>query len=209
VTEPHACSDAELISSFEGSPAIPTLLRLIARGRPVDLAELAAVSGPPAPDLERILRAQPGTEWDDDGRLVGFGLSLRPTAHRYLVSGRTLYTWCATDTLLFTVILGTDAVAESTCPATGQPIRLEITADAVTSVSPAGAVVSQRHRGDLVVNLRADVCDHSHFFASAVAAGAWVAAHPDGEILSITDAFDHCRTACEQLGWLVPGTTGR
>ena len=209
MTEPHACSDAEFISSFEGSPAIPPLLRLIARGRPVDLAELAAESGQPASDLERILRAQPGTEWDDEGRLVGFGLSLRPTAHRYLVSGHTLYTWCASDTLLFTVILGTDAVAESTCPATGQPIRLEITPDAVTSVSPPGAVVSQRHRGELVANLRADVCDHGHFFASEAAASAWVVAHPDGEILSVTDAFDHCRTACEQLGWLVPGTTGR
>jgi alkylmercury lyase len=209
VTEAHACSDAELISSFEGSPAIPTLLRLIARGRPVDLVELAAESGQPVADLERILRAQPGTEWDDDGRLVGFGLSLRPTAHRYLVDRHTLYTWCATDTLLFTMILGTDAVAESTCPATGQPIRLEVTPDAVTSVSPPAVVVSQRHRGDLAANLRADVCDHGHFFASAAAASAWLAAHPDGEILSVTDAFESSRTACEQLGWLVPRTTGR
>ena len=209
MTEPHACSNAEFISSFEGSPAIPPLLRLIARGRPVDLAELAAKSGQPASDLERILRAQPGTEWDDEGRLVGFGLSLRPTAHRYLVGGHTLYTWCATDTLFFTVILGIDAVAESTCPATGQPIRLEVTPDAVASVSPVGAVVSQRHRGSLVANLRADVCDHGHFFASEAAANAWVEAHPGGEILSVTEAFDQCRSACEDLGWLVQGTTGR
>jgi alkylmercury lyase len=209
MTEPHACSDAEFLSSFEGSPAIPHLLRLVARGQPVDLAELAAVSGQPAPVLERILVSQPGTEWDDDGRLVGFGLSLRPTAHRYLVGGQTLYTWCATDALFFTVILGTDASAESSCPATGQPIRLEITADALRSVSPPEAVVSQRHRGELVANLRADVCDHGHFFASEAAASAWVAAHPDGEVLSITDAFDQSRTACEDLGWLVPGTTGR
>jgi alkylmercury lyase len=209
MTEPPACRDAELISSFEGSPAVPTILRLIARGRPVDLAELAAEPGQLAPDLERALRAQPGTEWDDDGRLVGFGLSLRPTAHRYLVGGHTLYTWCATDALLFTVILGTDAVAESTCPATGQAIELEITPNAVTSVSPPAAVVSQRHRGDLAANLRADVCEHGHFFASAAAASAWVAAHPDGVILSVTDAFDSARAACEQLGWLVPGTTGR
>jgi alkylmercury lyase len=207
MTEPHACSDAELISSFEGSPAVPALLRLIARGRPVDLTELAAVCG--VADVERILRGQSGTEWDDHGRLVGFGLSLRPTAHRYLIGGHTLYTWCATDTLLFTVILGTEAVAESTCPATGQAVRLEITPDAVMSVSPPAAVVSQRHRGDRAANLRADVCDHGHFFASAAAARAWVAAEPDGEILSVTDAFDSCRTACEQLGWLVPGTTGR
>jgi alkylmercury lyase len=105
--------------------------------------------------------------------------------------------------------LGTDAVAESTCPATGLPIRLEITRDAVTSVSPTGAVVSQRHRGELVANLRADVCDHGHFFSSEAAASSWVAAHDDGEVLSVTDAFDHSRTACEELGWLVPGPTGR
>lgn len=209
MTQPHACSDAERISTFEGFPAIPTLLRLMARGQPVDLAELAAESGQPAPDLERILRAQPGTEWDDQGRLAGFGLSLRPSAHRYLVGGHTLYTWCASDTLFFTVILGTDAIAESTCLATGQPIRLEITPDAVTSLSPPGAVVSQCHRSDLVANLRADVCDHGHFFASGAAASDWVAAHPDGEILSVTDVFDNARKACEQLGWLVPGTTGR
>jgi alkylmercury lyase len=209
MTELHACSDAELMAGFEGYSAIPPLLRLIARGRPVDLAELAAESGHPAPVLDRILGAQPGTEWDDEGRLVGFGLSLRPTAHRYLVGGHTLYTWCATDTLLFTVILGTDAVAESTCPATGQAIRLEITPDAVTSVSPTGAVVSQRHSGDLVSDLRAEVCDHGHFFASETAASAWVAAHPDGEILSVTDAFDNSRTACERLGWLLPRTTPR
>ena len=209
MTEPHACSDAEFISSFESSQAIPPLLRLLARGRPVDLAELAGMSGRPAPDLERILRVQPGTEWDDEGRLVGFGLSLRPTAHRFLVGGRTLYTWCGTDTLFFTVILGTDAVVESTCPATGQPICLEITPGAVTSVSPAEVVVSQLHRGYPVANLRADVCDHGHFFVSEVAANAWVAAHPDGEILSVADAFERCRIACGELGWLVPGTTGR
>jgi len=49
----------------------------------------------------------------------------------------------------------------------------------------------------------------SHPAASEAAADAWVAAHPDGEILSVTDAFDNSRTACEDLGWLVPGTTGR
>jgi alkylmercury lyase len=209
MTEPHACSDAEFISSFEGFAAIPPLLGLLSRGRPVDLEELATVSGQPAPDLERILTSQPGTEWDEVGRLVGFGLSLRPTAHRYIVGGQTLYTWCATDTLFFTIILGFDAVAESNCPATGQPIRFELTPDAVGSVSPPEAVVSQRHLGDLVANLRKDVCDHGHFFASEAVASGWVAAHPDGEVLSIADAFDHCRTACEELGWLVPKPRGR
>jgi alkylmercury lyase len=133
--------------------------------------------------------------------------TLRSTPHRYLVGGRTLYTWCATDTLFFTVILASDAVVESTCPATGQPIRLELTPDAVTSVSPPGVVVSQRHGGELVGNLRADVCDHGHFFASAHAAGRWSAEHPEGALLRVVDAFDQSQQACMELGWLVPGST--
>jgi alkylmercury lyase len=133
--------------------------------------------------------------------LVGFGLSLRPTEHRYTVAGRTLYTWCATDTLLFTVILGQPALAESICPATGQPIRLELRPDTVVSVEPPEAVVTQRHRGELVGDLRTDVCDHGHFFASPAAAATWSAEHPEGQVLGVPEAFDHSRAACEELGW--------
>lgn len=204
MTRPYACNDAAFISSFEGFGAIPQLLRLLARGGPVDLGELADVGGQSGADLERVLRAQPGTEWDDEGRLAGFGLTPRPTDHRFLVGGKTLYTWCASDTLFFTVILGEDTIAESTCPATGAPIRLQITPSGVRSVWPPDAVVSQRHRGDLVGNLRSDVCDHGHFFASAAAAGAWAAEHPDGQVLTIAEAFQECRAACEELGWLEP-----
>lgn len=79
-----------------------------------------------------------------------------------------------------------------------------MTPEGVMSVTPPEAVVSQRHRPDLVGNLRSDVCDHGRFFASASAAAAWVADHPDGQVLSITDAFAECRTACEELGWIPP-----
>jgi Helix-turn-helix domain of alkylmercury lyase len=86
MTEPHACSDAEFISSFECFAAIPPLLRLLARGRPVDLTELAAESGLPTKDLERILRAQSGTEWDDEGHLVG--VWPQPPTHLAPLPGR-------------------------------------------------------------------------------------------------------------------------
>lgn len=206
---PHCCNDAVFLSSVDGFSAIPQLIRLLARGERVDLNELADTAGQSGADLAEVVRAQPGTEWDGDGRLVGFGLTPRPTAYRFLIRGKTLYTWCASDTLFFTVILGEDTVAESTCPAAGVPVRLEITPKGVTSVTPPGAVVSQRHRDELVGNLRSDVCDHGHFFASAAAAGGWAAEHPDGAVLSIADAFAGCRASCEELGWVGPGATAR
>jgi alkylmercury lyase len=204
MTQPHACNDAAFLSSVDGIQALPHLLRLLAQGEPVDLDDLVEVAGGAGADLGRVVRAQPGADWDGDGRLAGFGLTPRPTDYRFLVGGKTLYTWCASDTLFFTVILGERTVAESTCPTTGVLIRLELTPESVTSVTPPDAVVSQRHRQDLVDNLRADVCDHGHFFAAPSAAANWLAAHPDGQVLSIDDAFAECRAACEELGWLRP-----
>ncbi len=197
-----SCSDAAFISSVEGFEVFPHLLRLIARGEPVEMSEIAEVAHGPAAEVERTLRAQPGTDWDDDGRLVGFGLTQRPTEHRYIAGGRTLYTWCATDTLLFTLVLGVPAVVESTCPATGQPIRVELDSNAVISIEPHDAVISQRHQGVEVANLRSEVCDEGRFYASRAATQRWSAEHPEGEVLSVLDVFDRCRQACAELGWL-------
>lgn len=209
MTEAHACGDSSFISRVDGFEAFPLLVRLLAGGNPVRIDEIAILAGRPEGDVERLVRSQPGAEWDNHGRLVGFGLTLRPTGHRYTVAGRTLYTWCATDTLLFTLILGKPAVAESTCSATGQPICLELSPNGVVSVEPPDAVVTQRHRGELVADLRAEVCDHGHYFASSSAASSWAAEHPEGQVLSVADAFDRCRHACQELGWLTSKVTAR
>ena len=76
----------------------PVVLSELARGEPVDAVRIAARAGMPAPDVLGLLRASPA-EWDADGRLVGFGLTLRATRHRFQIDGRLLYTWCAPDAL--------------------------------------------------------------------------------------------------------------
>lgn len=205
MTPPSGSEFADFLSSVGGIEAFPHLLRLLARGEPVVLDELAASAGEAGADLARVVRAQPGAEWDSDGRLVGFGLTPRPTDYRLLVGGKTLYTFCAIDTLLFTVILGEETVVESTCPTTGVPIRLELTPERVTTITPPDAVVSQRLRQDLIEDLRGNMCDHTRFFASEDAAADWLAAHPDGQVLGVADGFVQCRAACDELGWLSRG----
>ncbi|MGH8994558.1 MAG: organomercurial lyase [Acidimicrobiales bacterium] len=206
MTQLNTCNDPAFLASVSGIQALPHLLRLLARGEPVDLDDLAEIAGPAGADLGRVVHAQPGAEWDSDGLLVGFGLTRRPTDYRLLIGGKTLYTWCASDTLFFSIILGEHTVAKSTCPTTGRPICLEITPEAVTSATPAETVISQQHRQDLVGNLRSDVCDHGRFFASRAAAADWLAIHPDGRVLSVAEAFAECRAACEELGWLSPAS---
>lgn len=177
------------------------MVRLVAEGRPVALERLAAVSGVPVEEIESWLRAQQGTDWDDDGHLLGFGLTQRPTQHRYIVDGRLLFTFCAADALLFTPILGRPARVESTCPATGQPIRVELTAEAVTSVDPPTTVVSHVSLCCGAGDIRGSYCDHGHFFASENAARDWRDAHPEGDVRPVRELFAVALDACRGLGW--------
>jgi alkylmercury lyase len=195
---------AHFISEIPCFEMVPHLIRLVARGKPVPIADIAAASGLPVADVEAALRDQPGTDWDDHGDVVGFGLTLRPTAHRFTVSDTTLYTFCATDALFFPAILGEPAVVESNCPATGRTIQIELTPHAVVSVNPHDTVVSQLVDLQFLGDVRGNVCDQGHFFASADAACAWLAAHPGGQVLTVSDAFEQSRSAGQSLGWLAP-----
>lgn len=79
----------------------PVLLRLVAEGEPVAVADFAAAAGRPEPDVRTALADMPDTEFDEAGRVVGWGITQRRTPHRFDVNGRHLFTWCALDTLMF------------------------------------------------------------------------------------------------------------
>lgn len=164
------------------------LLRLLADGEPVTVAELATASGRSEDTVREGLAAVPDTEYDDEGRILGLGLTLRPTPHRYTVAGEQLYTWCALDTLIFPALIRKSATIESTSPGSGTLIRVTTGADGtVTSVQPATAVVS-------LVNpegtgpVRSSFCNQVHYFASREDARTWLETHPGGEVLDIEAA---------------------
>src|SRR5881396_3386661 len=116
------------------------LLRLLATGDPVDVASLAAAAGRSVEDTRAALARVPDTEYDDEGRIVGQGLTLRPTAHRFTLDGQQLYTWCAMDTLIFPLFLDREARIESVSPTGGRPVRLTAGPSGVCDLEPATAV---------------------------------------------------------------------
>jgi alkylmercury lyase len=91
------------------------VLPLLAAGKPVSAAALARATGRPDANVERALRGQSDLETDEQGRVVGYGLTLRPTPHRFEVDGQRLVTGCALDTLMFPRLLGVTARVESSC----------------------------------------------------------------------------------------------
>lgn len=179
----------------------PVVLTELVRGEPVDAAQIAARTGMPASDVLGLLRESPA-EWDPDGRLVGFGLTLRPTRHRFEVDGRVLYTWCAPDALAFPAVLGIEAHVESPCFATGEPIRIEIGPEGVRSVEPAQAVVSIVTPAANLSDFRRALCHEQHFFSSPQGASQWQAAHPEAIVVSAADAFTLTRRLFAR--WIQP-----
>lgn len=164
------------------------LLLLLANGEPVPPAQIATAIGRPRREVVALLQELPGVELDDEGNVVGMGLTLRPTPHRFEVEGRTLFTWCALDALMYPIILDRPVRIESPCPVTGTPVRLQVTAGRVESVEPSGAVVS------IVVpeateDIRGAFCNHVHFFSSSEAASRWLADNPGALILPVADAY--------------------
>lgn len=202
----------ETISSAPGADGAamgwlwPALLRELARGRPVTAEDLVRVTGRSVAEVRDGLGGLSDTEYDETGAVLGHGITLRETPHRFTVDGQVLYTWCALDTLIFPTVLGRPAHVVSPTPGSGEPVTLSVDpAAGVTAVEPAAAVVSVLVPDAGSSSVRASFCDQVHFFATPAAAQAWLAEHPGGTVLSVADAFELGRRLAHDL---VAGRSG-
>jgi alkylmercury lyase len=195
----------QLVNLVHAQFALPDLVlhltRLLAAGHPVTVEQAAAAGNWTVDKLRAELDRHPGVDWDDNGRIAGFGLTLRPTPHRFTFDDRTVYAFCASDTFEFPVILGRPGLIESVCAATGQPIRIELTPDRLLTVDPPQAVVSKVRPDHPVTDIRAQICNLGNFFSTPHAAEDWLAHHPQGTTAPVQEDFDITRQAIIQLGW--------
>ena len=165
------------------------LIRHLAAGQPVSLAQLAADIAMEEPAVSAVLQQMSDVAYDGDGQVVGFGLSLVPTAHQFTINSQTLYTWCALDTFLYTALLGQPSEVVSHCPVTSRPITLSMTPEGVAELSPTASVISLViPDGSISDCRRSAFCNHGHFFASAEAGATWLNGRPNGIILSMNEA---------------------
>ncbi|WP_275188016.1 organomercurial lyase MerB [Bradyrhizobium sp. CSA112] len=174
-------------------------MRLLSHGEPVIIAELAAAAGHPSDVVQRGVAGWNDTEYDRQGRIVGWGLTLRPTPHSFSVDGAHLYTWCALDTLFFPAVIGRPARIESPCAATGIPIKLTVDpTSGVSALDPPTAVVSIV-TPEQVSSVRTAFCNPGRFFATPDAARAWQRKYPGMDVLSVVDAHRASSPLSEML----------
>jgi alkylmercury lyase len=114
------------------------LVDAIADGRSVSPDAFAAALQLPVEAAAAAFagRAASGMQFDAKGDLVGAALTPRPTPHRFNVRGRELFAWCSLDTLFLPGLLEETASVESSCPESGEAIRLELAPDAILDRQP-------------------------------------------------------------------------
>ncbi len=174
------------------------IYRELARGQPLSVEQLAAALCMPAPRVREALARDSircFTYLDEEGRVAGFGgLATAPMHHRYEVNGRTLWTWCAWDSLFIPELLGEAARIESRDPETGDVVRLTVSPERVDLVQPADAVVSfllpkPYDIDTTATNRMACFCHFVFFFASRDSGKRWTTRHPGTFFYSVEDAF--------------------
>ena len=165
------------------------ILDQVTRGKPIEKAALAASLHVSQEELEQRLLRHPDIEFDQQGNIVGWGVTLVPTRHRFQIHGQDLFTWCAFDTVLFPPQLSAAARVQSTCPVTGRSISFVATPDGhvkdLTQASCVMSLIIPVERRDCV---RASFCERSLFFWSEQVASTFLTAHPEAVLLSIEEA---------------------
>jgi alkylmercury lyase len=186
-------------------PAVPpveqraglVLLRELARGEPVAVAQLARALGVPVETAQVLLTdsaMSPFGHKDEEGRIQGFyGLSVTPTHHQLTINGRTLWAWCALDTLLYPELFHASAVIETRDPETGELVRLMVSPDRIETAEPAGVVASIRRPegwdATSAARIIASFCHFHFFFASRESGERWVAKHPETFLLQLDEVY--------------------
>ena len=171
----------------------------LSAGRAPSLSELSEATDLDAQNVRRLLqrlRKRDLVVLSDDGeRITGaYPFTDNKTEHRVTVGDQTVYAMCAIDALGIGYMHGSDVTIDSSCRATGRPIRIATKNQGaqLDSYEPGNAVVWSGIRptqGTAATSL----CTVLAFFSSAEELEKWrVEKHPDqqGYPLSMQEGFE-------------------
>jgi len=175
------------------------LYRILARGEPVSHEQLARELDLSQEIVEQFLKDRLGVYYDDNQNIIGYvGLAITEMPHRFILEGRTLYTWCAWDSLFIPALLGANAKVQSISPDTGESISFTASPDGVKDVIPESATMSvlipdeknEKYKDELQKDIIGSFCHFVFFFESYTAGSEWISRRTEKFAqLSIEEAF--------------------
>lgn len=167
---------------------IPEVQKELLKGKPSTKQDYYRLTNLTKDKADEVLKKL--GETDERGNIVAFaGLSVTPTNHRFVVNGKTLYTWCVVDAILFSEWLDVSSHILTNDPIDHSPIELSIESDHLMWSDPFPLFVSWVETMD-TCDIRGSFCNHVSFFASETTANQWLEDHPEGKILTLEEFFN-------------------
>ena len=171
------------------------IYRHLAQGKPVSINDLASSLSIPLKKVEEMLQSTKNVSYDTDGKIEEYaGLSpVRRTPHQLIIEGKTIYNWCALDTLVFGLLIQKPAKIKSKSPVTDKIIEFRISPEKIENLRPKEAVMSlETSEPDKTTeeNVRTTFCCHVNFFSDNKVGEEW-AQEQSGSFtfLSLEEAF--------------------
>jgi hypothetical protein len=157
-----------LADRWSGAAAILPGFPLLARGAPVEIAELCEASGSSADEIERTLQ-HVRCERDDSGRIIGlYGMSLARTPHEVRLGTALLYSCCALWAHVIPKLVGQQATVVSRDPIAKAPVELHVSPAGVARVDPDGAwaTLAIASKAEISAGVGRAFCSHARHFRS-------------------------------------------
>lgn len=148
------------------------------RGQAPTLAELAGES---SGDTVKIVKrlAEDDLVVLVDGSVVGaYPFSAEPTPHRFTIDGRASYAMCSLDAVAIASVFEREVRIESSCAATGAPIRIHQSGKSVLSAEPRDLRLGIRWT-EPVGSAAHSMCREMVFLGDPNAAESWRGPDPD------------------------------
>ena len=164
------------------------LLKILAEGDPVPVEDIAAETGKPVEEVKQVLQTLPSVELDEQGRVVGYGLTLVPTPIASRLMGSNYMHGAPLTHLCSQRLIGRTVHIASPCHGTGKSVRLTVEPDRVVSVEPSTPLSRLLHQMKWPRFGRPSVTTFTFQFTEC--AQDWLNQHPESSVLPVEDAFE-------------------
>ncbi|GMT49254.1 MAG: alkylmercury (organomercurial) lyase MerB [bacterium] len=177
-----------------------SLYRILAQGESVSRDMLADTLNISHEKINHFLKDKMGVYYDDHQNIIGYmGLAIPKMTHQFTVNNKTLYTWCAWDSLFIPALLDMTAQVESVCQTTKEPIHISINPDGIANMDPSDAVMSvlipdigdKGFEESCCKDVISSFCHFVYFFKSHETGLDWINSRKERyALLSIKEAFE-------------------
>ncbi len=163
------------------------------KGNPLKIEDLVSATTLDKFTVKAIIKKWPAIFYDSNQHIIGYwGLAIQEMGHKIELNDKTLYGWCAWDTLFIPQLIEKDAVIRSTDHLTKEEVVIEIDRNGNLLAGDDDIYISMLTVDEK--SIQEDVvttfCHFVHFFKSKSSGVDWISKHDGTFLITLNEAIE-------------------